>query len=163
MILYADRMTDALKYAMSETARRRKKQQAYNEEHGITPASIRKNISEVLQSIAERDHYTADTGVPGDVQLDGHKLKAHLGEREKRMRDAASNLEFEEAARLRDEIRRLEADELGLPLEPGKGAQALAEAAPQRFGGPRDTRVFRGVRTGSGSRGRPARKSGGRR
>jgi len=163
VLLYADRMTNALKYAMSETERRRKKQEAYNAEHGITPASIRRNINEVLQSMSERDHYTVDTGVSGDVQLIGHNLKSHLAELEKRMREAASNLEFEEAGRLRDEIRRLEANELGLPLEAGKGGRAQADVAPQPFAGPRDTRVFRGARTGSGSRGRPARKSGGRR
>ncbi len=155
VILYADRMTDALNYAIGETERRRAKQQAYNEAHGITPASIRKNINEVLQSIAERDHYTVDTGVSGDVQLIGHNLQTHIAELEKRMRDAAANLEFEEAARLRDEIRRLEENDLGLPA-----ARPAAGGAANPYGKVQNSRTFRGVKTGSGSRGKPARRSG---
>src|SRR5262245_8475059 len=154
VILYADHMTDSIKYAMAETERRRVKQQAYNEAHGITPASVRKNIAEILQSTAERDHYTVDTGVSGDVHLIGHNLRSHIAELERRMRDAAANLEFEEAARIRDEIRRLEANELELP------GQAVAATANVNLGRMQNSRVFRGVRTGSGSRGRPARRSG---
>jgi len=154
VILYADQMTDSIKYAMAETDRRRAKQQAYNTEHGITPASVRKNIAEILQSTAERDHYTIDTGVSGDVHLVGHNLRAHIAELERRMRDAAANLEFEDAARIRDEIRRLEANELELP------GQAVAATANVNLGRMQNSRVFRGVRTGSGSRGRPARRSG---
>ncbi|WP_408068537.1 excinuclease ABC subunit UvrB [Vineibacter terrae] len=158
VILYADRMTDALNYAIGETERRRAKQQAYNEAHGITPASIRKNINEVLQSIAERDHYTVDTGVSGDVQLIGHNLQTHIAELEKRMRDAAANLEFEEAARLRDEIRRLEENDLGLPA--ARPAAGGGSSAPTPYGKVQNSRTFRGVKTGSGSRGKPARRSG---
>ena len=110
-ILYADKVTGSLKAAIDETERRRNKQLAYNEEHGITPQTIRKNIDDIIQSTSEGDYVTVDIG-PDAVQLTGLDLQTHIGELEKKMRAAAANLEFEEAARLRDEIKRLEDGEL---------------------------------------------------
>ncbi|NIZ00053.1 excinuclease ABC subunit UvrB [Thalassospira lucentensis] len=128
VLLYADKMTESLEYAIDETNRRREKQIAYNEANGITPESVRSRINDVIESVAEQDYVTVDTGVSGDVMI-GHNLRAHIEDLEKRMRDAAGNLEFEEAARLRDEIKRLENQELGL-AEAGPMARSIGTAGP---------------------------------
>ncbi|PSJ37691.1 excinuclease ABC subunit UvrB [Allosphingosinicella deserti] len=115
VILYADRMTGSMERALNETTRRREKQQAYNAEHGITPTTIKRNIADIIAHVSSRDGVVVDTGDDERPHLVGHNLKAYIADLEQRMRKAASDLEFEEAGRLRDEIRRLEADELGIP------------------------------------------------
>jgi len=115
VILYADRITGSMERAMRETDRRREKQKAYNEAHGITPTTIKRNIGDIIAHVASKDGVTIDIGEDKPAHMVGHNLRAYIQELEKKMRDAAADLEFEEAGRLRDEIRKLEADELGLP------------------------------------------------
>ncbi len=117
VILYADRITGSMERAMRETDRRRDRQRAFNELHGITPESIKRDIHNIVADASNRDGVLVEIEAEGANNLVGHNLRAYITELEKKMRDAASNLEFEEAGRLRDEIRSLEADELGLPHE----------------------------------------------
>ena len=115
VILYADRITGSMERAIAETDRRREKQHAFNLANGITPATIKRDIADIVAHAASKDSVTVDTGDDGRNNLVGHNLRGYIEDLEKRMRAAAADLEFEEAGRLRDEIRKLEADELGLP------------------------------------------------
>jgi excinuclease ABC subunit B len=136
VILYADTMTESLRFALEETERRRTKQSAWNAAHGITPQSVKKHIGEVLGSVFEQDYVTVapvkDSRVSDFV---GKDLKTAIADLEKRMRGAAADLEFEEAARLRDEIKRLEALDLGLPPPPPSApARGKKDRTPEPLG-----------------------------
>jgi excinuclease ABC subunit B len=117
VILYADRITGSMERAINETDRRRERQVAFNLANGITPASIKSHINDIMSDISLRDGVLAETGDDERPHLVGHNLKAYLADLESRMRKAAADLEFEEAGRLRDEIRRLEEDDLGIPQQ----------------------------------------------
>jgi excinuclease ABC subunit B len=135
VILYADQITGSMKRAMGETDRRRIKQEAFNQANGITPATIKRGIQDILNSVYERDHVTVDSGLAATPSI-GHNFQATLADLEKRMKEAAGNLEFEEAARLRDEIKRLQAVELTIGDDP-LARQTAVEAAGGHYEGER--------------------------
>jgi excinuclease ABC subunit B len=120
VILYADRITGSMERAIAETDRRRERQHAFNELNGITPTTIKRNIHDIVADTASRDGVIIDLEDDGRNNLVGHNLRGYIEDLEQRMRKAAADLEFEEAGRLRDEIRRLEATELGLPADQQK-------------------------------------------
>ncbi len=132
VVLYADRMTDSLKAALEETERRRSKQLAWNQAHGITPTTIKREIADVLKDVTQGDYVTVEAS-EGDATANfvGKDLRAAIAELERKMRAAAADLEFETAARLRDEIKRLEAMELGITA-PNLAGRSLQEVTPAR-------------------------------
>ena len=137
VILYADRMTGSMKRAITETNRRREKQQAYNEAHGITPATVKRDIKEIMDSPYESreiDRFT-NPGVKEETKpFTGSNFQSALKDLETRMRDAAANLEFEEAARLRDEIKRMKLLDLEFANEALTGAgEEVDKSAPKRW------------------------------
>src|SRR6266540_3288414 len=116
VIMYADKETDSMRAAIGETSRRRTRQEAYNEEHGITPQSIIKDIDGVMSSVYERDYMTPAATIDGTERFHNQQqLDAYLASKQDEMRAAAANLDFEKAAALRDEIKRLRNPELVLP------------------------------------------------
>jgi excinuclease ABC subunit B len=154
VIMYADRMTGSMERAIGETNRRREKQMAYNEEHGITPETVKKNVEDILAGLYEGDVDMARVTAKVDKPLHGANLEAHLEGLREQMRKAAENLEFEEAARLRDEVKRLETVDLVVsddPLARQSAVDAAVEGAAKASG--RSTAGRPGQRGGKRRRG----------
>jgi excinuclease ABC subunit B len=155
VIMYADRMTGSMERAIGETNRRREKQVAYNTLHGITPETIRKNVEDVLSGLWQGDTDQARITTRVDKPMVGQNLAAHLDALRLAMRKAAENLEFEEAARIRDEVKRLEAVELAVADDPFARQEVIEEAVEEavKMAG-RSTAGRAGQRGGKRSRGR---------
>src|SRR5205823_5218654 len=175
VILYADTVTGSMERAIAETDRRREKQVEYNTAHGITPESIKRSIHDIMNSVYERDHVLVeigDGGMADDVISIGHNFGAVLSDLETRMREAAADLNFEEAARLRDEVKRLRATEMAVVDDPtikqrGVAAKAGAYAGTKKYGESANLPASAMKKRGGGMRGatsspspRPSRGEG---
>jgi excinuclease ABC subunit B len=147
VIMYADRITGSMERALNETERRRAKQIAYNQEHGITPETVRKNVDDILAGWYQGDtDQSRVTAKIDDKLAGGSNLQAVLEGLRSDMRKAAENLEFEEAARLRDEVKRLEAVDLAIADDP-LARQSAVEAASDQSTRGRSTAGRGGTRT----------------
>jgi excinuclease ABC subunit B len=153
--MYADRMTGSMERAIGETNRRREKQIAYNVKHGITPETVKKNVEDVLAGLWQGDTDQARITTKVGKPMVGQNLAAHLDALRLQMRKAAENLEFEEAARLRDEVKRLEAVELAVADDPFARQEVIEEAVEEatKMAG-RSTAGRAGQRGGKRSKGR---------
>lgn len=128
VIMYADRITGSMERALNETNRRRDKQHAHNVKHGITPETVKKNVEDVMKGLFDGDTDQSRITTKVDKANYGANLQVHLEALRKDMRSAAENLEFEEAARLRDEVQRLEAVDLAIHDDPLARQSAIAAA-----------------------------------
>ncbi|REC58782.1 excinuclease ABC subunit UvrB [Rhodosalinus sediminis] len=134
VVMYADKVTGSMERAIAETDRRRAKQIAYNEAHGITPETVKKNVEDVLAGLYQGDVDMNRVTAQVEKPMAGANLQAHLDGLREEMRKAAENLEFEEAARLRDEVKRLEAVDLAVHDDPLARQQAVEKASAEAVG-----------------------------
>ncbi|MEM9267357.1 MAG: helicase-related protein, partial [Pseudomonadota bacterium] len=147
VIMYADSITGSMERAIGETNRRREKQLAYNEAHGITPETVKKNVQDVLEGLWQGDTDQSRVTAKVEKPMVGANLQAHLDGIRADMMKAAENLEFEEAARLRDEIKRLEEVDLAVaddPLARQAAVEAASEPKARSTAGRGGTRAYRG-------------------